>query len=530
MSKRSYLLSFMLVVVFMVMVFAVSLTSTMAQDAATPAPTETPIVANLGSGELQISFWNGLTGSDGVTLNDMLAQFAQENPDISITVEMIAWNTLYQKLQTAFVAGTQPDMFLLHASEVPQYASYGVLRNMDDWYVSGGGWFPDDDISQNTLNGMMYDGVKYGIPLDNHGRGLWINTDMFDKAGISTDPATAPTTYDGWVELFQKLTLDKNGNNALSPDFDPENVVQWGYTVGEWPNVNFIAGLYQQGGSFLSEDGKTVTVNSDAGVTALQQAVDLVYKYHVSPPSAGFDTWQGFGAGAVAVLPTGTWFRNQAQLFSDIPSVAWPNWQWGPKQATWFGAHTFMVPATEEGDKLAAVEKIIQWVANNEVGWAASGQVPARLSAQAALDQARLSVQHPARQDLHRIRRDGSAHDRDAGTPDRPRCRTAKCAQRYQGSQDGSGRCRRVDAAGTGSRLIKGVARRSLQTKITACGVDHRSAPHYSQNIVRIMWISESQFFCRENILLPLLLSSSSGCISNRLLRHSGAEDRFKHV
>ena len=383
MFKRSSLIGVSMAFLLVAMVFLMSMSAvpTLAQD----EPTATPVVIGSG-GNIQISFWNGLTGSDGVTLNDMLAEFAQENPDIQVTVEMIAWATLYQKLQTAFVAGTQPDVFLLHASEVPQYGSYGVLRDMSDQYVSGGGWLPDDDISANTMSGMIYDGTIYGIPLDNHGRGLWINTDMFDAAGISTDYTTAPTTYEGWVELFQKLTLDANGNNALSPDFDPENVVQWGYTVGEWPNVNFIAGLYQQGGSFLSEDGKMVTINSEAGITALQQAVDLVYTYHVSPPEAGFDTWQGFGAGTVAVLPTGTWYRNQSLLQTDINSMAWPQWQFGPEKATWFGIHTFMVPASTEGEKLDAVLSMIQWVADHEVEWAASGQVPARLSAQAELD------------------------------------------------------------------------------------------------------------------------------------------------
>ena len=384
MSKRTSLVVLSLTLV-LVTVLSFSMVGIQAQDA-TPAPTETPIVAEVGTGDLHISFWNGLTGSDGVTLNEMLGQFAEENPDISVTVEMIAWATLYQKLQTAFVAGTQPDVFLLHASEVPQYASFGVLRDLGDQYVSGGGWLPDDDLSETTMSGMLWDGTIYGIPLDNHGRGLWINTDMFEAAGLSTDPATAPTTYEGWVELFQQLTLDANGNNALSPDFDPENVVQWGFTVGEWPNVNFMAALYQQGGSFLSEDGTTVTVNSPEGITALQQLVDLVYTYHVSPPAAGFDTWQGFGAGTVAVLPTGTWYRNQSLLQTDINSMAWPNYQFGPNQATWFGAHTFMVPASTEGEKLDAVLRMIEWVSENQVIWASSGQVPARLSAQAALD------------------------------------------------------------------------------------------------------------------------------------------------
>ncbi len=384
MSRRSYLLGFVMVAMIVVTVVMMSMaTTTVAQE----DPTATPIVAEIGSGGgTHISFWNGLTGSDGVTLNEMLAKFAEENPDVSVTVEMIIWNTLYQKLQTAFVANEPPDVILLHSGEIPMFGSFGVLRDLGDQYTSGGGWLPDDDISEFTMDGMMYDGVIYGIPLDNHGRGLWINVDMFEAAGISTDPATAPTTYEGWVELFQKLTLDANGNNALSPDFDPENVVQWGYTVGEWINVNFFAALAQHGGSYLSEDGKTVTVNSEAGITALQQTVDLVYKYHVSPPSAGFDTWQGFGAGTVAVLPTGTWFLNQAKLFTDINSMAWPNWQFGPNKGTYFAAHTFMVPTATSGEKLDAVLKMIQWVSEHQVDWAASGQVPARLSAQAALD------------------------------------------------------------------------------------------------------------------------------------------------
>lgn len=342
-------------------------------------------VSVLGSGDISISFWNGLTGSDGVTLNEMLANFVAENPEITVTTEIVAWNDLYAKLQAAFVAGNPPDVFMLHASEVPQFGSYGVLKDLGPWYTSGGGWFPDDDISESTLNGMMYEGTLVAIPLDNHGRGLWINVDMFEAAGLDPD-MDPPTTYEGWVDLFQQLTLDADGNNAASPDFDPENVVQWGYAVGEWPRVNFLGALAQQGGSLVSEDGSTVTVNSEAGITALQQAVDLVYEYNVSPPEAGFDTWNAFGAGTLAVIPTGTWFRNQAETFSDINSRAWPAPQFGPEPGTWFGAHAWMVPASLEGEKLDAVETLIQWVSENQVAWAASGQVPARLSAQAALD------------------------------------------------------------------------------------------------------------------------------------------------
>jgi len=385
MFKRS-LIGLSLICIMALIAFSMSLGITAAQDAtATPAPPPTAIVSELGTGGTHIAFWNGLTGSDGVTLIDMMGPFVTDHPEISVTTEQIPWNTLYTKLQAAFVAGQPPDVIILHASEIPQFASYGVLMDLSSWYSDKGGWFPVDDISAITRAGMDYQGVTYGIPLDNHGRALWISKDAFKKAGI--DPAMAePTNYADWVALLQKLTLDKNGKNAADPAFDKDNVVQWGYAVGEWARVDFLGLLAQHGGSFVSADGKTVTVNSDAGVTALQEYVDLVYKYHVSPPQAGFNSWNAFGAGNVAILPTGSWFRNQAATFSDIDSTAWAQIQFGDKPATWFGVHTWMVPATEEGDKLAAVQTLIQWVSDNQKGWAASGQVPARLSVQAELD------------------------------------------------------------------------------------------------------------------------------------------------
>lgn len=386
MQKRS--LFTVLAVMLSIFIFSLSVVSIQAQDATAtpePLPTPTPAIAELGTGGTHISFWNGLTGSDGVTLNEMLANFVVDHPDISVTTEIVDWNTLYTKLQAAFVAGQPPDLILLHASEIAQFASYGVLKDLSGWYASGGGWFPQDDLSQATYNGVVYQGVPYGIPLDNHGRGLWINKGAFENAGVDPE-MEPPTTYEGWVELFQQLTLDANGNNAASADFDPENVAQWGFTVGEWPFVNFFGSLKQHGGSLLSEDGKTATLNSPEGVAALQQLIDLVYTYHVSPPAAGFDTWAGFAAGNVAVIPTGTWFRNFAVLQTDIDWAAWPQYQFGDQKATWFGMHTFMVPATLEGEKLDAVETLLQWVSDHQVDWAASGQVPARLSAQAALD------------------------------------------------------------------------------------------------------------------------------------------------
>lgn len=367
---------FKLVIVALLAVLALPFAA-VAQDAE-------PVITDLGAGDLKVSYWHGLGGSDGITMNEMLADFVDQNPNIGVTAELLPWDTLYAKLQAAFLAGDPPDLVLMHASELPQYASYGVIRPMADWYTSGGGWLPDDDLSDPTYAGMHFDGVLYGIPLDNHGMGQWINIDHFEAAGLDPD-GPMPTSFEGWVELYQQLTLDANGNNAASEDFDAENVVQWGYSVTRYPRVMYIAHLAQHGGSLVSEDGTTITVNSEAGIAALQNNYDLVHKYNVSPVPAGFDAWQGYASGVVSVLPTGTWFRNFADS-TDINGKAVAFNQFGAEPAAWFGMHTFFVPTSLEGEKLEAVETLLQWISANQAHWATSGQVPALLSVQASLE------------------------------------------------------------------------------------------------------------------------------------------------
>ena len=66
--------------------------------------------------------------------------------------------------------------------------------------------------------------------------------------------------------------------------------------------------------------------------------------------------------------------------------MAVANVQFGPNPAAWVGIHSFFVPASLEGEKLEAVQTLLQWIMENQAHWATSGQVPALLSVQASLD------------------------------------------------------------------------------------------------------------------------------------------------
>ncbi|MBN2471682.1 MAG: extracellular solute-binding protein [Anaerolineae bacterium] len=382
MFKRLSLVALSVVLLGAMFMVSMNMGTVQAQD--DPAPTATPVT--VGSGGLEISFWNGLTGSDGVTLIQMMNAFAEENPDISVVTEQIAWNDLYAKMQAAFVAGQPPDVFLLHGEEVPQYYDFGVIQDLSGWYDIGGGYLPADDFAEPAWSAITFDGAPYAVLLDNHGRLAYVNVDMFEAAGLDPSPEAAPATYEEYVEWAKLVTLDANGNNAASPDFDPNNVVQWGTTVSEWMLAEFYNALGGFGGTLLSEDGLTVTVNSEEGMQALQNLYDLIYVHHVAPVPAGFDTWLAFGAGQLAILPTGGWFLNQSISYTDINSQAWPVPPYSDNRGAWLNSHAFMVPVQTSGEKLEAVQRLIFYLVDNQLDWAATGQTPSRFSAREALD------------------------------------------------------------------------------------------------------------------------------------------------
>jgi ABC-type glycerol-3-phosphate transport system substrate-binding protein len=386
MKQRSILIGMTFIAVLAMMVMSWPMNSIAAQNATnTPVPTNTPVVLDAGSGSIAINYWNGLTGGDGSVMNQMVEQFVKDNPNYKVHTESYDWNTMFQKLQAAFVAGEPPDVFVMHTSEIPQYQKLGVLASSDDMLDTGGGPLPAKDFTEPAFSATVIDGKHYGILLDNHGFGTWVNLNLFKNAGVDEN-TPAPKNADEFIALAQKLTLDKNGKHPNDAGFDANNVTQWGTGI-DWVRVQFQSWMYQFGGDVISADGKKATLNSDAGQKALQFMYDMIYKYHIAPDPAGTNGYNAFQAQKIAIMPSGTWFRNVlVDQHPEIKWVSWPMIQVGPKPATWVSAHVIFWPPTLSGDKLAAAKKFVQYLTDHSDIWAQSGHVPGRISLQGNLD------------------------------------------------------------------------------------------------------------------------------------------------
>lgn len=157
--------------------------------------------------------------------------FQQEHATIKVKVEQLGWDDYWSGIQTGFVAGTAPDVFTNHLAKYPEFAEKGQIVDIQP--------LVDRDKVDTTiyLSGLAdlwtREGKRYGLPKDWDTIAVFYNKQMLADAGI--DPKVmADWTWnaqDGgsFEETIAKLTLDENGNNGLSPDFDKTKVKQYGF-------------------------------------------------------------------------------------------------------------------------------------------------------------------------------------------------------------------------------------------------------------------------------------------------------------
>ena len=130
-------------------------------------------------------------------------------------------------------------------------------------------------------------------------------------------------------ELGMKLTVDKNGNDATSADFDPENIVQWGFDM-QWADdrSDTEATLFGSS-SVVTPDGKTAQITPQF-TQGMKWFNDGVWKDHFIPTSAAIQSdllakGNPFQSGNIAMVGTHLWYTC---CINPAPPAE-PSFSWG---------------------------------------------------------------------------------------------------------------------------------------------------------------------------------------------------------
>jgi multiple sugar transport system substrate-binding protein len=160
-------------------------------------------------------------------------QFMAEHPHITIEIEQTPEERYWDKLRADMASGQAPDVFVNHLKQLPDLAAADQLFDLEPLVDRDQ---LDDEIYIGRLPRMwMRAGMRYGWPKDWDTVALVYNLDLLTASGVATtslnDLTWNPEDGGAFEVVLARLTLDANGNDGLSPDFDPAQVTRYGMTM-----------------------------------------------------------------------------------------------------------------------------------------------------------------------------------------------------------------------------------------------------------------------------------------------------------
>jgi multiple sugar transport system substrate-binding protein len=147
---------------------------------------------------------------------------------------------------------------------------------------------------------------------------IYYNKSLFDEAELAYPPHAVDEQYEGkdwnWAtvrDLAMKLTVDEDGNDATSPDFNPKKIVQYGLDAQFTENDGRAwSTIFGGSGSAVADDGTTAQW-PDNWRTGLQYMYDGIWKDHFIPDQTAVQALADgntFQSGRIAMDVVHQWY------------------------------------------------------------------------------------------------------------------------------------------------------------------------------------------------------------------------------
>jgi multiple sugar transport system substrate-binding protein len=290
------------------------------EAAATEAP-EAPAAGEPVKITIFVGFGTG-TEPEQIDLHNQIAEeFNSSHPDIEIEFVTVAYEEHDTKFTTMLAGGMAPDL-------VMPIGVMGVAAYYDEWldiapYIERDN-YDTSDFYGATVKLQTYADKTVGLPIGVYPSVTFYNEDLFDKAGLEYPPhqfGDADWTYDNLIELSKKLTLDQNGNDATSPDFDSQNIAQWAWDGWDWVPFKALPAKFGGGPVGMSADYKTAEMTSPAWMEAMQFVQDTIWTSYIRPngetTSAAFADVDPLESGQVAMWEVFSWMAYAYSTWTD---------------------------------------------------------------------------------------------------------------------------------------------------------------------------------------------------------------------
>ena len=245
--------------------------------------------SSASAGPVELEVWTGFTGGDAPAYEQIVKDFNASQSKITVKMTAQPWDTIAQKLPSAWLTGQGPDV-AAPASDPNVIAQYVKTNSLLPITATGDGddTVNVDKIAPALIKEFTYDDKLYAVPANYATLSLYYNKKLFADAGI----AAAPTTVADLMADAKALT--KNDTYGL--------VLADNNTIQMWPVLQWLSG-----GDIVDENGCSVLSTSE-GKNSLKPWVDLVVNDKISPVGlTGAEADSLFSAGKAAMEINGPW-------------------------------------------------------------------------------------------------------------------------------------------------------------------------------------------------------------------------------
>ena len=196
----------------------------------------------------------------------LLEKFTDANPGVTVSHQVVPWDSVDQQFTAAFAGGQPPDIFYLPDEWYPKYVSQDQIADLTDKI---GDW--KDNYNQAAWNIATYKGSVWGAPFLGVVQSWLLNMDLFNAAGVAV-----PTNWEEFRAAAAALTDTDAGVYGINV---PANVTNW---------VVLIPLLAAGGAKLLSDDLLNVTANTEGGIAAFKALLEDIVLTDQSSIPVGF--------------------------------------------------------------------------------------------------------------------------------------------------------------------------------------------------------------------------------------------------
>ncbi|MFC3494090.1 ABC transporter substrate-binding protein [Glycomyces rhizosphaerae] len=216
--------------------------------------------------EISFEWWGDDTRAE--ITKEAIALFEEKNTGIKVQTNFADFPTFWEGMTGRMASRDLPDVFQMDYSRLRQFGSTGLLLPLE-------GIVKTDDFREGFLETAKLDGQLIAVPAAGNTLGLIYRSDWFEAHGVA---APAPGySWDAYAADIAKVTAGLGEG-------------KWG--GGDWAGQYHFMELWlrQQGGSFYTEDGKTLAFDQ-AKLAEWWQTTAALYAAGDVPPVATTVEW-----------------------------------------------------------------------------------------------------------------------------------------------------------------------------------------------------------------------------------------------